>query len=168
MAQDYYDEDSVVSNKDFLKVAQEELKRVEHQVYVTLKYTRTVDVLLNVQNRMIAAYVALIDSLLILEDKDIVLKQISVLEKVAKINTIYTEPPVKENMDIYLLIRQIVKAKNITKASEYRRPVNLKTIINGEEIEINIDVVTHYYAILMSFYKYVELLFRDKEVVEDQ
>ena len=36
-----------------LENAKEELKRIDHLIYVTLKYTRTVDVLLSVVERMI-------------------------------------------------------------------------------------------------------------------
>ena len=36
-----------------LENAKEELKRIDHLIYVTLKYTRTVDVLLSVVERMV-------------------------------------------------------------------------------------------------------------------
>ena len=38
-----------------LENAKEELKRVDHLIFVSLKYTRTVDVLLNVINRIISS-----------------------------------------------------------------------------------------------------------------
>ena len=50
--------------KESLDLAKEELKRVDHLIYVSLKYTRTVDVLLSVVDRMINAYGFAIDSLL--------------------------------------------------------------------------------------------------------
>jgi len=160
-----YDEEDLAEDEDYIKSAQEELKRVEHQVYVTLKYTRTVDVLLNLLERMIGAYDALINALLDLKSGDEELfKNLSVLEKVNEVKNLYEDSQVGENLDIYLLLRKIVKAKNITKASEYRRPVNLSTVIDGNEVVIDIDIVTHYYAIIMSFYKYVELLYQNEEL----
>ena len=36
--------------------AREELKRLEHIIYVSLKYTRTVDVILNALKRMVSTY----------------------------------------------------------------------------------------------------------------
>ena len=36
--------------------AQDELKRVDHLIYVSLKYTRTCDVMLNAMKRMISAF----------------------------------------------------------------------------------------------------------------
>jgi hypothetical protein len=41
----------------------EELKRVEHLIYVSLKYTRTVDVILNILNRMTDGYALMVDAL---------------------------------------------------------------------------------------------------------
>ena len=48
-----------------LEDAGEELKRADHLVYVSLKYTRTVDVLMNSLSRMIDAYDYLIGALLL-------------------------------------------------------------------------------------------------------
>jgi hypothetical protein len=152
----YYDK-GMPEEDDYLEVAKEELKRVEHQVYVTLKYTRTVDVLLNVQQRMIDAYQALFNALL---SKKLGEEEIpgSIIEKTNKIKELYNEPQVLENVEIYHLLRKVVRAKNITKLSEYRRPVALITVIDGQEVKIDIDLVTHYYAVLISFYKYVETI----------
>ncbi len=160
-----YDEEDAFEDKDYIKSAQEELKRVEHQVYVTLKYTRTVDVLLNLLKRMIGAYEALINSLISLKfGEDDSFRKLSVLEKTNMVKELYKDIQVEENIDLYLLLKKIVKSKNITKASEYRRPVNLSTVIDGNEVVVDIDIVTHYYAIIMSFYKYVELLNRNEEL----
>jgi len=37
-------------------IPEEELKRADHLVYVSLKYTRTTDIMLNAMKRMIAAF----------------------------------------------------------------------------------------------------------------
>ena len=39
---------------EYLFEAREELKRLEHIIYVSLKYTRTVDVIINALNRMVS------------------------------------------------------------------------------------------------------------------
>lgn len=163
MERDYYEDVENPDDDDFLKVAKEQLKRVEHLVYVTLKYTRTVDVLINVQLRMIEAYDALINALLLIQDSDSdSLIKLPVLEKIKKIEEENNDPQVKENMEIYLLTRKIVQSKSIEKHHEYRRPVALTTIIQGEEVKVDIDLVTHYYAVLMSFYKFIETLYKNK------
>ncbi len=162
MAYEEYDEESD-EQEDYLEKAKEELKRVDHQVYVTLKYTRTVDVLINVQKRMISAYEAIINALLNLNNETADFPK-SVIEKTNKVLEEYDDPQVRENITIYLLLRKIVNSKSVIKESEYRRPVKLRTVIDGQEIMIDIDAVSHFYAVLMSFYSYVELLYKNKEV----
>jgi hypothetical protein len=159
MVRNYYDDEIDSESTDYIKNAQEELKRVEHQVYVTLKYTRTADVLMNVVLRMIASYEAMINAVLQIQGFDQeAIDQFPLLEKVKKVESLYNEPQVIENMQVYLLLRKISKAKNVQKEFEYRRPVAMITIINGKEVKVDIDLVTHYYAVLISFYKYVETL----------
>ena len=50
--------------KDALENAREELKRIDHLIYVTLKYTRTVDVIKNVIERLINVFDCIIGALL--------------------------------------------------------------------------------------------------------
>jgi hypothetical protein len=161
-----YDDD-LQDHENYLEKAQEELKRVDHQVYVTLKYTRTVDVLINVQQRMIEAYDALINSLLVVSSEDSDVVKASVIERTNAVLDLYDEPQVQENIGIYLLIRKVVRAKNITKESEYRRPVRMITVVDGQEVSIDIDLLTHYYAVLVSFYKFVEQIYKTKKVEEE-
>ncbi|MEK6899820.1 MAG: hypothetical protein AABX05_01725, partial [Nanoarchaeota archaeon] len=47
---------------EYLFEAREELKRLEHIIYVSLKYTRTVDVILNALNRMVSTYDMIIEA----------------------------------------------------------------------------------------------------------
>ncbi len=159
MVGNYYDDELDSVEDNFLKAAQEELKRVEHQVYVTLKYTRTADVLMTVVLRMIDAYEALINATLQIQKLDNeTIGKLPILEKVKNVEGAYNDPQVVENMQIYLLLRKISKAKSIQKEFEYRRPVAMITVINGEEVKVDIDLVTHYYAVLMNFYRYIEML----------
>ena len=50
--------------KDYLDDVKNEVKRVDHLIYVSLKYTRTVDVLRNVTERIINAFEIGIEGLL--------------------------------------------------------------------------------------------------------
>jgi len=50
---------------EYLLEAREELKRLEHIIYVSLKYTRTVDVILNAVNRLLGTYDMIIEAFLI-------------------------------------------------------------------------------------------------------
>ena len=49
---------------EYLEEAKEELKRLEHIIYVSLKYTRTVDILRNGINRLISTCDFLVEAIL--------------------------------------------------------------------------------------------------------
>ena len=49
---------------EYLLESREELKRLEHIIYVSLKYTRTVDVIVNALNRMVSTFDLIIEAFL--------------------------------------------------------------------------------------------------------
>ena len=49
---------------EYLEEAREGLKRVDHIIYVSLKYTRTVDIIRNALNRMVSAFDYIIEGIL--------------------------------------------------------------------------------------------------------
>ena len=49
---------------EYLLEAKEELKRLEHIIYVSLKYTRTVDVLTNALHRLVGTFDLIIEAFL--------------------------------------------------------------------------------------------------------
>lgn len=137
--------------------AAEELKRVDHQIYVSLKYTRTVDVLVNIINRMIDAYDRLIDALLkhalarnLVTEIPETPRERSLLAKQA-----FEDASVQDNMALYNKLRDIKKASH-QKINEYRRHVTLITYIHGKEELIDIDTITDYYRQQREFYSFVE------------
>lgn len=137
-----------------LTEALEELKRVDHLIYVSLKYTRTVDVILNILNRMVDAYSLIIDALIAFaEEKGKVLSEPeSAVERAQLVKAIFHDDDViSDNMMLYLLLRKLLRARNIERENEYRRHVTMKTIIEGREEIVNIDIITNYYLYLREF-----------------
>lgn len=129
------------------KYAREELKRVEHLVYVSLKYTRTVDVLMNTLGRMVEFYeyaVQLLLKKLIEEEK---LEEIpnTPLEQANIAIENFNDELIQDNLKRYLLLRKILREENPIKDQEYRRHVSATVIIDNREVIINIDAVTEYF-----------------------
>lgn len=145
--------------KEYLDDAKEELKRVDHQIYVSLKYTRTVDVLLNVMKRMIEAYEMFFDAFLLYsKDKEILTSIPSTpKEKAILLKKTYSEAIVHENIDLFQLLRRITKT-SYERENEYRRHVTLITYIDGKQEIINIDIITQYYHMMREFMNYLEKL----------
>ncbi len=140
----------------------EEMKRVDHLIYVSLKYTRTVDVILNILNRMVDGYSFLVDALLKYAEKEklwVGEEPASAIEKAELVKKLFKEDiSLQDNMDLYLLLRNLLRAKNVERENEYRRHVTMKTIIEGREEIVNIDIITNYYLFQREFLQKVQKL----------
>ena len=114
----------------------DELKRVDHLIFVTLKYTRTVDIIRNVLIRLQAAMDSEIHDVMewaFLEKKiDKVppapLMRVQYMEKVFKDNK------VKDITDFYMYMRNLANCE-YKKKEEYRKNVAMVT----KDDEITID-----------------------------
>jgi len=145
--------------KESLYEAKDELKRVDHQIYVSLKYTRTVDVLMNCIGRMIDAYNCLIDALLKYAVEKKMIKEehlpTTPLERGDTVRELFKDDIVQKNMELYFLLRKIHKT-NPKKEQEFRRHVTLRTMIDEKEIIVDIDKATEYYDIIKEFYEWID------------
>ncbi|MBI2128539.1 hypothetical protein HY636_04115 [Candidatus Woesearchaeota archaeon] len=131
---------------DYLGQAREELKRVDHLIFVSLKYTRTVDVLKSVLTRLINCFECIINGVLndAYEQKKIKEVPPAIIKKCSALKELY---PGKydELVNFFIFLRKVSKAE-YEKLSEYRRPVAFIAHTEDEgNIDVNIDVVTEYY-----------------------
>jgi len=144
--------------KEILRDANEELKRVDHLVYVSLKYTRTVDVILNILNSMIDAYAFMMDALIkkAQDEGQVFEEPFSAIERAEAVQKLYAEDiAIQDNVELYLLLRKLLRAKNIERENEYRRHVTMKTVIDGREEIVNIDIITNYYLFQREFLEHL-------------
>jgi hypothetical protein len=145
--------------KDYLDKVKNELKRVDHLLYVSLKYTRTVDVIRSVINRLINAFDFGIEGLL-----EKVKKRRKTLEipkqpikKCDLVKELYADDEKILNfVDFYLELRKIYPAK-YTKREEYRRHVTMISELGpGMVVEVGIDKLHEYEKISKEFIEYLE------------
>ena len=140
--------------EETLRDATEELKRVDHLVYVSLKYTRTVDVILNILNRMVDGYAFMVDALIqkAQDEGQLFEEPASAIERAELAAELYKEDiSIQDNIELYLLLRKLLRAKYIDREQEYRRHVTMRTIIDGREEIVNIDIITNYYLFQREF-----------------
>ncbi len=140
--------------KESFDNALQELKRVDHLFWVSLKYTRTVDVIRNVLQRLINCIDFGLESLLkYSKDKNLVITvplnpglKCDLLKK-----TFPNNLELIDYINFYLKLRKLSKAE-YTRREEYRRHVTMiATIDKGEIIEVSIDVLKEYYTKTKSF-----------------
>ncbi len=146
--------------KDHLHDAVEELKRVDHLIYVSLKYTRTVDVLDNVIQRMITTCNAIIEALTAHAKEIGKLKIIPpvLVMKAKELKKAYMDDEViMKFLEFYTLIRTIKKADH-SSINEYRRHVTLIAQLDEGEYHVTIDKVTEFYKELKYFFDYIKTL----------
>lgn len=143
--------------KEALFEANEELKRADHLIYVSLKYTRTVDVLKNIIERLINAYDFAIAAILkkLQDEGKMEETPPSIIAKCEAVKSHFTnDQKIVENINFYLLLRQISKAK-YERAREYRRHVTMTVELKEGKKEINIDVIHEYFDKTKDFAEYV-------------
>jgi len=133
---------------ELFEEARGELKRADHLVFVSLKYTRTVDVIRSVIERLINAHE--IACLILLEDakkKGLINEypqgigmQIDFITKLFSY-----EKEIVDYLNMFTLQRRLLKSE-FTRAEEFRRHVRMITTLDtGEVMEISIDTVKEYY-----------------------
>ncbi len=150
----------------YLSDAVEEIKRVDHLVTVSLSYTRTVDVIKSVINRMISTFDCLISALLShLKEKDTIDEyplspavRTGILRKHFKDNK-----DINELLDFYLLLRKIIRSE-YEKQREFRRHVTMIAHLDdGETIEVTIDLLKEYFEKIKNSFKLVKEKVSDDE-----
>jgi hypothetical protein len=155
--------------QESLDNARDELKRVDHLFYVSLKYTRTADMMRHMVERLINSFSFGMDSLLKYEKES------------KKISQIPDNPTMKcslllkqfsgqdENLvhyiNLYITLRKVIRA-DFTKREEYRRHVTMVSIIDeGRVVETNIDSLKENYELAKRFISFVERIVEGKEEI---
>jgi len=145
---------------ELLVEAHEELKRADHLIYVSLKYTRTADVIKNIIERFISSYDCFIIAMLTKLKDDGKIDEIpdSPIEKAMLVKEKYPDQIAQENMELYLLYRKITKAK-YTSTQEYRRHVTMTaTLADGTVLDVDIDKIYDYYKKAKEFFEFIKKL----------
>lgn len=145
--------------------AVEELKRVDHLIFVSLKYTRTVDVIKNTVNRIISCFDFGMDALLLYAKEKKMVEELPLIPalKLELLEKIFKEnKELLEYLKFYLELRKIIKAE-YSKREEYRRHVTMTAHLSDKRsIEVNIDILREFYEKTKSFITLVKNIIRNK------
>lgn len=143
---------------EYLENALEELKRADHLIYVSLKYTRTVDVIRSVIERLINVYTVAFEGLLEKAKEEKKIAEIPLAPKLRceQLKQLYPDSMLVEYIRFYMLLRKLLRL-DYSSEREFRRHVAMIATLDGDQIEVNIDIVTEYYKRTKEFLRY----FRD-------
>lgn len=125
----------------------------DHLLYVSLKYTKTCDVIINLLLRWKVMIEMAMDKLVEKAKKDKKWKPVpdAPRAKLIQLKKIYEKDAViKETLDLYELFRDIEKLDKV-RQSEFRKGVNLKVTYKGEIVDVNLDKLKEYSDLLERF-----------------
>jgi len=143
--------------QESLEKASEELKRADHLIYVSLKYTRTVDVIKSIIERLANAYDFLTESLIKrkIDEGKIESMPSSPLERADEVMKLYGSENFKKYIDLYLMLRKIMKAE-FDRSKEFRRHVTMTAKLkDGTAIPVDIDKIYEYNNLTKEFFNFV-------------
>jgi hypothetical protein len=129
---------------NFLK-AQKEMVRVDHLIFVSLKYSRTVDVIKSVVKRIISTFDIAMTCALESKLKGEELKNALHGPKTMRDAMRKEFPETKEFIKFYKFLRELDKAKVKARLNEFRRHVTLVADVAGEEQHVKIETVEEYF-----------------------
>jgi len=138
----------------------EEMKRVDHLIYVSLKYTRTVDIMKHIIERLVNACDNLFELLLAYLKQKKKIKEIpeKPIFKCKKIEEIFKEDLlIMELCEFYLLLRKLAIAK-YKSSMEFRRNVTMTAQLDDKEFELNINKIYEMHEKMKSFISHAEEL----------
>lgn len=150
---------------DEFLTAIEELKRADHSIFATLKYTRSCDVVMNVLERFTKTYANAIQACLIhAKDK----KQVTDVPHDAKASEATFRqlyPHLNEYMNMYAMFRKILQHREYSCQEEFRKNLTMITHVDGQEMRINVEMIEHYYFEIKKFMDGVRQILHDEAPV---
>lgn len=148
-----------------IEPAREEMKRADHLLYVSLKYTRTVDVLKSLLERLTNTIDAIVDGLLdfAVDKKKIAEKPENLGLKGDLAKKIFKDPVVDEMVDFGLYLKQINRAE-FKRSREFRRHVTMTAMTPFGIVNIDIDIIKEHFMKVQSFLDHAEtMIFGERE-----
>lgn len=130
----------------------------DHLLYVSLKYTKTCDVIINLLSRWKNMIERGMDRLVEKAKKEKKWKPIpdAPRAKLIQLKRIYANTPeITETLDLYELFRDIEKLDKI-RENEFRRGVNLRVTYKEQIVNIDLNKLKEYAAILERFISYLK------------
>lgn len=125
----------------------------DHLLYVSLKYTKTCDVIINLILRWRGVIDRGIDNILEHAKKKKKIREIPAnpAGKIAEVRKIFKkDKEFQKTLDVYEMFRKIEDLR-IEKIGEFRKNVTLKVIYRGKEVNINLDQLKIYAEMLEKF-----------------
>jgi len=144
--------------QESLRKCNEEMKRADHLIYVSLKYTRTVDVIKHIIERMCNACDYLVECLfryISSRGIDVKVSEKPIIRLKFLKEFFKDDEKIVEFCDFYIFLRKI-KRSEYEASKEFRRHVTMSVFIDGKKEDITIDKIYEFYDKLKEFFQYIK------------
>jgi len=134
------------------EIIQEKIS-ADHLLYVSLKYTKTCDVIVNLLLRWRLMIEISINALLSKAKQNKKLSKIpeNSVKKIGELKKIYKrDKEITNVIEFYEMLRKLETLKK-EESGEFRKNVNLKIFYKGKEINVNLDKLKEYTELLEKF-----------------
>ena len=152
--------------KESFDEAVQELKRVDHLFWVSLKYTRTVDVIKHVIDRLINCIGFGFEALLKYAKEK---KLVASIPTNSGLRCDLLRKTFPDNLELidyinfHLMLRKLSKAE-YTRREEFRRHVTMiATIDKGEIVEVSIDTLKEDYGKTRNFLTFIRKIINEEK-----
>ena len=145
------------------KIIKEKIS-ADHLMYVSMKYTKTCDVMINLIKRWKIMIDYTFDALLEKAKKKKLIKTIPEAPKlrIDLVRTVFNKnPEVINALNEYEMFK-LIDSLQKTKESEFRRGVCLRVLYKGKEIAINLEKLKEYAEILEKFINFTKFFLTSK------
>ncbi len=125
----------------------------DHLLYVSLKYTKTADVILNLIARWKSLIEGSFDRMLDKAKKKKLISKIPAVprKKIEGVREIFKkEKEILDVLDLYEFFLVIDKLEKV-RENEFRKNITLKVLYRGAWIDINMDKLKEYHGLLEKF-----------------
>ena len=126
----------------------------DHLMYVSLKYTKTCDVILNLLARWKSLIEISFDVILEkgVEDGKIDCMPVTPIQRIEFIKKYFIkDEAVQKVVPLYVLFKRIPDLKKV-RSGEFRKNVNLRVVVTPtRNVDINMEKLGEYYAIIEAF-----------------
>tara|TARA_Y100000310_G_C20608860_1_gene776947 strand:- start:219 stop:692 length:474 start_codon:yes stop_codon:yes gene_type:complete len=140
------------------------LRRAEHTYYVSLKYTRTVDVIRTLIERFITTYTLSAEVILtyLRCKKKADERPDNLIEMLEVIKEALPDEELIKGFEKLLFYRRVMR-NEYSGEEEYRRHVTMRTTIEGEEHAFDIDILGELYHEIHGFVQHVMRIVYEKK-----
>ena len=150
-----------------LKLARKELSRADHTLYVSLKYTRTVDVLKNLIEQLFNTIDGIIEELLdyAVEEKMIFERPDNLGTRGDLVKDLFKDDKINEMVDFSRFLKQLNRSE-YKSAQEYRRHVTMIALTDNGPVNVDIDISKSYFDKIRDWLEHAEqIIYEDQDKI---